>query len=134
MNINNNDNNNSRPFLKWTREEFRQRDERIRKLMAMHKVLHPRDGIDRLYVSRKEEERGLANIEDSVDTSISRFEDYIKKKKERLITVIENNTNQQNNNNLKAKMGRKTTVWIFQAENKQNFTRENLDMAKKWKP
>ena len=28
-------------------------------------------------------------------------------------------------------MGRKITVWIFQATNKQNFTRENLDMAKK---
>ena len=30
-------------------------------------------------------------------------------------------------------MGRKTTVWIFQATNKRNFTREDLDMAKKGK-
>ena len=30
-------------------------------------------------------------------------------------------------------MGRKTTVWIFQATNKQNLTQENLDMAKKEK-
>ena len=28
-------------------------------------------------------------------------------------------------------MGRKTTVWTFQATNKLNFTREILDMAKK---
>ena len=26
----------SRPFLKWTREEFRQMDQRTRKLMTMH--------------------------------------------------------------------------------------------------
>ena len=33
----------------------------------MHKALHPRDDVDRLYVSRKEGGRGLASIEDSVD-------------------------------------------------------------------
>ena len=35
----------------------------------MHKALHPRDDVDRLYVSRKEGERGLASIEANVDTS-----------------------------------------------------------------
>ena len=47
--------------------------------MTMHKVLRPKDGIDRLYVLRKEEGSRLANSEDSVDTSIRRFENYIKK-------------------------------------------------------
>ena len=45
-------------------------DQRTRKLMTMHKALHPRDDVDRLYVSRKEGGRGLASIEDSVDASI----------------------------------------------------------------
>ena len=31
-------------------------------------------------------------------------------------------------------MGRKTTIWTFQATSKQNLTRENLDIAKKGKP
>ena len=39
----------------------------------MHKVLHPRDDIDRLYLSRKE------GGEDSTDSSIQRLEDYIEK-------------------------------------------------------
>ena len=47
--------------------------------MTMHKALHPRDDIDRLYVSRKEGGRGLASIKDSVDASIQRLEDYIGK-------------------------------------------------------
>ena len=38
--------------------------------MTMHKALHPRDDVDRLYVSRREGGRGLASIEDSVDASI----------------------------------------------------------------
>ena len=35
------------PFLKWTRDELKQMDERTRQLMTMHKALHPRDDIDR---------------------------------------------------------------------------------------
>ena len=54
----------SGPFLKWTREELKQMDQRTKNLMTMHKALHPRDDVDRLYVSRKEGGRGLASIED----------------------------------------------------------------------
>ena len=46
--------------------------------MTMHKALHPRDDVGRLYLPRNEGGRGLASIEDSVDTSI-RLEDYIEK-------------------------------------------------------
>ena len=35
--------------------------------MTMHKALHLRDDIDRLYVSRKDEGRGIASTEDSYD-------------------------------------------------------------------
>ena len=44
----------SGPFLKWTRDELKQMDQRTRKLMIMHKALHPRDDVDRLYASRKD--------------------------------------------------------------------------------
>ena len=60
--------------------------------MTMHKALHPRDNVDRLYVSRKEGGSGLANIEDSVDASIQRLEDYIEKHERELITAIRNDT------------------------------------------
>ena len=59
--------------------------------MTMHKALHPRDNVDRLYVPRKGG-RGLASIEDSVDTSIQRLEDNIEKHERGLITAIRNNT------------------------------------------
>ena len=63
-------------ILKWTREELQQIDQTARKLMTMHKALNPRDDVDRLYVSRKGG-RELASIEDSVDASMQRLEDYI---------------------------------------------------------
>ena len=68
-------------FLKWTRDQLNQIDQKTRKLITMHKALHQRDDIDRLYVSRKEGGRGLASIEDSVDASIQWLEDYIGKHK-----------------------------------------------------
>ena len=60
--------------------------------MTMHKALYPKDDVDRLYVPRKEGGRGLASIEDSVDTSIQRLEDYVEKHERGLIMAIRNNT------------------------------------------
>ena len=60
--------------------------------MTMHKALHLRNDVDRLYVSRKEGGRELASIEDSVDASIQRLEDYIEKCGGKLITANRKNT------------------------------------------
>ena len=82
----------SGPFLKWTWEELKQMDQRTKKLVTMHKAFHPRDDVDRLYVSRKEGGRELVGIEDSVDASIQRLEDYIVKHEGGLISAIRNDT------------------------------------------
>ena len=54
-------------------------NQRTRKQIDIHKVLHTRNDVDRLYVSRKEKGRGLSSIEDSVESSIQWLEDYIEK-------------------------------------------------------
>ena len=82
----------SGPFLKWTRDELKQMDQRTRKLMTMHKALHPWDDVDRLYVSRKEGGREPASIEESVDASMQKLEDYIEKHERGLTTAIRNDT------------------------------------------
>ena len=73
-------------------------EQRTRKLITMHKELHPRDDIDRLCISRKEGGRGLAGIEDRVDTST--LEDYIQKHEEGLITAIWNDTDKTIDNRM----------------------------------
>ena len=60
--------------------------------MTKHKASHPRGDVNRLYVSRKEERRGLDYIEDCVDASTQRLEDYIEKHEGGLITAIGNDT------------------------------------------
>ena len=47
--------------------------------MTIHNALHPRDDIIKNYVSQERRERGFTGIEDSVDASIQRLEDYIEK-------------------------------------------------------
>ena len=98
----------------------------------MHKALHPRDDIDRLYVSRKEEGRGLASIDASI-----RLEDYIEKHEGGLITAIRNYTDNTKTNRMTITRKQKwegKQLWVFLTTNEQHFTRENLDMAKKRKP
>ena len=57
----------------------------------MHMALHPRGGVNRLYVPRKEVGRVFASIKNTVDASIQRPEDNIKMFGERLITGTRNN-------------------------------------------
>ena len=59
--------------------------------MTMHKASHPRDDIDRLYVSRKEGGRGLASTENNTEASIQRLKDY-KENHKGPITVTRNNS------------------------------------------
>ena len=120
-------------FLNWTWDELKQMDERTRKLMTMHKALHPRDDVDRLYVSRKEGGGGLASIEESIDASIQRLEDYIEKHERGLITAISNDTDNTIDNRMSTTRKQKTP-WPLQPTNKQHLTPENLDVTKKRKP
>ena len=54
-------------------------------------ISYPRDDLFRVYVLRREGGRGLASIEDSVDASIQRLEDYKQKRGWRLIAATTNN-------------------------------------------
>ena len=64
----------------------------------MHKALHPRDDVDRLYVLRKAGRIGFVSIEDSIDVSIQQLEDYREKRSEGLITITRNDTDNTKTN------------------------------------
>ena len=107
-------------------------DQRTRKLMKMHKALHPRDDTIRLYLSRKDGGIRLASIQESLDASIQRLEDYIYKRGGRLIIAIKKywqHKYQQNRNNQKNKTRKENN-----SMDKESLTRENLNMFKKGKP
>ena len=97
--------------------------------MTMHKALHSRDDVDRLYVSRKEGGRGLASIEDTVVASIQRLEDYIEKHELVIITTIRVDTD----NTINERMTTRKQKW----EGKQLYGRfkrliNNISHQKTW--
>ena len=71
------------PFLDWKKQEVLELDTRIRKLLTMHKALHPISNVDRLYISRNEGGRWLCSIEETIETSTIGLESYIKESNER---------------------------------------------------
>ena len=96
----------------------------------MLKALHPRDDVDRLYVSRKEGRRGLSSTEDSVDASLQQLEDSVQKHDGGLITAIRND----NNNTMENRM---TITWTQKLEGKQLYERfrrliNNISHDKIW--
>ena len=74
--------------------------------MTICKVLHARDDVDNVYVSRKGG-RELTSTEDSVDTSTWCVEDYIKKAKKTNCSYQKKHEphKNQNKNNGKKKQG-----------------------------
>ena len=73
----------SNAFLDWTKEELQQIDRRTRNLLTMHKGLHPKSNVDRLYISRKEGGTGLLNVH----LAIIRLLKYVGNSEERLLNA-----------------------------------------------
>ena len=78
-----------------------------RKFMTMHKVLHPSDYRDKLYVSWKEGGRGLISVDDCIGAKIEELVEYTKKTKERLITAAKNSNDIIKTNRKTRKTGKK---------------------------
>ena len=55
--------------------------------MAMHKALHPKSNVDRLYIPRKEGGRGLQGVKETVKVTNLGLENYVKQSRERLLTA-----------------------------------------------
>ena len=60
----------SAAFVSWSKSELEAIDRKTRKLFTIYGALHPKSGVDRLYIPRREEGRGLISIEDCVKLAI----------------------------------------------------------------
>ena len=84
----------SGPFLKWTRDELKQMDQRKRRHYIPETML-----TDYMFQEKREEE-DLPALKDSVDASIQRLEDYIEKHEGGMITAIRNDTDNMMSNRI----------------------------------
>ena len=74
--------------LQWRFDKLKELDRKAQRLLAMHKGLHPKSDVDRLYVSRKEEGRGLVNCESTIGSEENILGWYLKNSNENLLQGV----------------------------------------------
>ena len=99
----------SAAFLGWSGLQLEEIDRRTRKL---HNVFCPKSNVDRLYLSRSEGGRGLIGVQDTVETAIWRWRNYVRNSKEILAacTIEEDEDRETPNEYKKRKRNEKKTV------------------------
>ena len=72
-------------FVSWRKSELQAIDRKTTKLFTIFGALDTKSDVERLYIPRKEGERGLISIEDCVELAIRGLEVYVHGSEERLI-------------------------------------------------
>ena len=74
--------------LECTFDKLKELDTKTWKLLTMHKGLHPKSDVDRLYVSRKEEGKGLMSCESTIRSEENNLRWYLKNSNENLLQGV----------------------------------------------
>ena len=64
-------------IINWSLTEIRKVNTKIRKLLTIYRIHHPKSDINRLYLPRKEGGRGLAQLKLSLKMSIIGIDTYL---------------------------------------------------------
>ena len=75
-------------ILQWKTSELKDVDRKSRKTMTMHGALHPKSDVDRLYIKRKEGDRGLMSVERCVREEENSMGFYVANSEENLIKGV----------------------------------------------
>ncbi|CAH3029105.1 unnamed protein product [Porites evermanni] len=67
-------------IINWKISELKKIDTKTRKLLNMHKMLHPKADVERLYIPRKDGGRGLIDVETAFKTAAIVLDHYLKHK------------------------------------------------------
>jgi hypothetical protein len=107
-------------IINWRLEEIKQIDRKTRKMLTMYKMHHPKAGIDRLYIKRKEGGRGLVQVEAAYKTEIINIAEYLNTK---FVNIVKNHESTQPNMNSIVKLAAKITEDLNQLN--ENNTKHN---------
>ena len=68
-------------ILRWNKQEIKNFDVETRKIMTMSDSFHKASDVNRLYVDRKKDGRGLKNMEDSFEATMIGLTEYLESRK-----------------------------------------------------
>ena len=63
-------------------------DRKIRKLLTLNRIPHPKPDVNRMYILRKEERRGMINLEMSVKTTTIGLNTYLLASDDRILKLV----------------------------------------------
>lgn len=72
-------------IVNWTKSGLAELDRKTRKLLTIHGALHPRSNVTRLYLPRREGERGLISVEGTINIEERNSDVYISQSQECLL-------------------------------------------------
>ena len=75
-------------IIDWSRQEIKRMDIKVRKLLTINRMHHPKADVDRIYLSRAERGRGIIQLENAFKTSTIGLEVYLKDAKETLLKCV----------------------------------------------
>jgi len=75
-------------IVNWHQEELQKLDRKTRKLPTIHGQHHPKGGVDRLYVPRKQGRRVFMQVEAAHAVEITNLVEYVDRKEDPLIQVL----------------------------------------------
>jgi hypothetical protein len=94
-------------IINWRIEEIKEIDRKTRKILTMYKMHHPTFDIDRIYAKRKEEGRGLIQVEAAYKAEIINIAEYhnTNYKEDQFVKIVKNHESTQPNMNSIIKSG-----------------------------
>ena len=75
-------------IVNWHQEELQKLDRKTRKLLNIHEQHHPKADVGRLYVPRKQGERGMMQLEAAHAVEITKLLEYVDRKEDPVIQVV----------------------------------------------
>jgi len=75
-------------IINWHQEKLQKLDRKRRKPLTIHGRYHTKANVDRLYVLRKQEGRGLMQLEAAHAVEITKLLEYVDKNEDPLIEVV----------------------------------------------
>jgi hypothetical protein len=88
-------------IINWRIEEIKQIDRKTSRMLTFYKMHHPKADIYRLYVKRKERERGLVQVEAAYKAEIINIAEYLNTnyKEDQFVNVVKSRESAQPNMN-----------------------------------
>ena len=74
--------------INWNLEEIRRMDRKIRKLLTLNRMCHPKADVNRMYVPRKEGGRGMINLEMCLKTTKFGLNTYLSSSDDRMLKLV----------------------------------------------